>query len=587
LFRISDEQFHSIPGVAALDLQAHVHKNALASLYKQQNTFVYIHQLPSDLISDILLQCKPAFPQHKLAPAFRHRARVDYAKCINQLANVCSHWRKVALATPALWTSIFLIGTRAEWAMLSLSRTKALPLLVDITVEDISLIPKKDIEIIFSHLGRIQELFLEVTLETLNKFAPQLSLPAPRLTLLSVTTNTGIPTLNPWVAEATGSIVHIHITDDTLPRDVPRLSYIALERASARWNSPLFGVNITTLILDQTPLQNRPSFSQFWDLLLRMPNLQVLKLHGVVENFYEWGQLANQQTPAMPIQLPHLREFDISQGAGTTALVLRHVKFPSYTKLDICLGQATHDLACDTSVFDSVTEQCLKGDVAFKTIHILHRFDHQCVSAFRDIPLNMRDPEEDVDIALDWQTPPGVDRRLYLINMVKKIFPWDKVEALYVFAGNDWDAAVWSQLADVPNLHTLYLEKECASGFVTALADPLAPPSPISYGSPKPPTKIRQLSELPFRQLKHLFWHSVNMEFLSKLLPRLTERREAGIKLATLFIRQSRLAWLNPMYTLLEGDFVDNIDWDRVCIPRGSDDEATSTSDDSEEDSDW
>ena len=57
-----------------------------------------IRRIPVDVIRKIFLSCLPQ----------EHNAIVDVAECPFVLTHVCSSWRRIALDTTALWTSIHI-----------------------------------------------------------------------------------------------------------------------------------------------------------------------------------------------------------------------------------------------------------------------------------------------------------------------------------------------------------------------------------------------------------------------------------------------------------------------------------------------
>ncbi|KAJ7741175.1 hypothetical protein DFH07DRAFT_838243 [Mycena maculata] len=69
---------------------------------KQLNSYTYpVLTLPAEIISEIFLQCIPVYP---LCPRRTGRGSPLL------LGQICSEWREVALATPALWRAISLDG---------------------------------------------------------------------------------------------------------------------------------------------------------------------------------------------------------------------------------------------------------------------------------------------------------------------------------------------------------------------------------------------------------------------------------------------------------------------------------------------
>ena len=143
-----------------------------------QNHDPYVHQLPSEIASQIFLfykdiNCPPA---QKTADPFPY---TDPLRSLLQVASVCKTWREIMFATPELWTSINIfsysisIPLHAELAEQWLDRAGALPLSITVYCNQSSLsddtVHPNDLaplfEVLRRHSARWRELILYIPMD--------------------------------------------------------------------------------------------------------------------------------------------------------------------------------------------------------------------------------------------------------------------------------------------------------------------------------------------------------------------------------------------------------------------------------------
>ena len=146
-----------------------------------QNHDPYIHQLPSEIASQIFLfyrdiNCPPA---QETADPFPY---IDPLRSLLQVASVCKTWREIMFATPELWTSINIfsysisIPLHAELAEQWLDRAGALPLSITVYCNQSSLsddtVHPDDLSPLFEVLRRHSARWRELTLYIPMDFYP-------------------------------------------------------------------------------------------------------------------------------------------------------------------------------------------------------------------------------------------------------------------------------------------------------------------------------------------------------------------------------------------------------------------------------
>ncbi|KAF8350993.1 hypothetical protein F5887DRAFT_1278040 [Amanita rubescens] len=123
------------------------------------------NQLPRDILAEIFVQC---LPEVRLWPVIDGRSTKDVAPLL--LCNVCFTWRAVALATPRLWQTLFLVFEQAMpkskveevIAMMHIwiGRSGVLPLTLSLCVEqlrvrqDIQALGKAVLNALFNYMSR-------------------------------------------------------------------------------------------------------------------------------------------------------------------------------------------------------------------------------------------------------------------------------------------------------------------------------------------------------------------------------------------------------------------------------------------------
>ncbi|KAF5325570.1 hypothetical protein D9619_009995 [Psilocybe cf. subviscida] len=121
---------------------------SLLEVKARWNTYAPISQLPKEILVEIFMIVKDS----------PHCSFED----LHRLAQICGHWRGVAINTPALWTD--LPTGRHDYTLLMLDRSKTAPLAVYLLKD----IPAATINAVLNHIERIRTMTLDLPAGSLN-----------------------------------------------------------------------------------------------------------------------------------------------------------------------------------------------------------------------------------------------------------------------------------------------------------------------------------------------------------------------------------------------------------------------------------
>ncbi|KAJ7035971.1 hypothetical protein C8F04DRAFT_1340353 [Mycena alexandri] len=282
-----------------VELQAHIHrhKKYIEALGKQQlqladdlSRLAYpFLTLPTEIVSRIFVACLPG----------HRRTRPSSRTVPLTLAQICSRWRSIALATSELWTSPDLQLTYRSTAkgLLPLLdawilRAKGHPL--SLTLRSKQSLPSPILSVIPSLSGRLQYLELDLLATDL----PHFHVPLPSLHHLALA-----GTFPPEVL--TGMLRNIACLRELRVPDLDNASQFNLALPSS----------LTTLEIGLVPP------TTILHILTNYPSLSELKC--TVR-----GQLTEIATP---MTFPTLRSLAISNHSG----VLYHLRLPNLTQLSV------------------------------------------------------------------------------------------------------------------------------------------------------------------------------------------------------------------------------------------------------------
>jgi hypothetical protein len=271
----------------------------------------------------------------------------------SNFSQVSRHWRSSALSAPELWTKIPLNYPR--WAQEMLLRSKMAKLTIRSGSSFESSNPKKYTEIVKSCLNqmiRVEEIKLTAIpgsiLEEIFRDVPK---SAPQLHTLCIGggghsfrfTETGFS-----------------IREDFL-HDTERLQYVELIKCKISWDCRLL-TGLTRLTLEDS-LNANSSVIQVLHALQRMPALTDLCLKNAIPD--DSKGLSNHPD----VDLPCLRELNISSGIGPLTAVLRHITFPNTAILNLTCRE-THSTQIDFSNFFSILSTKFLSSLVIRSLSL-------------------------------------------------------------------------------------------------------------------------------------------------------------------------------------------------------------------------
>ncbi|KAF5357662.1 hypothetical protein D9758_007466 [Tetrapyrgos nigripes] len=353
------------PQIDTIDQQVEKHLEEIRQLYQFRNKLVPINSLPSELLSRIFRFC---------ISCINDKAQLGRSWSFITVSYVCSHWRDVALADPALWSTLDFF--KPAWVPEMLRRSKAAPLTVRVT-SDLFLDAKATdaVTTALQHMSRISELDL-----CINSCLLQLD---GRLEMLPVVIDQDVPLLH-TLSLSTKHICGVPEHIVPLPLDfmngyAPRLRHLHMRNFRLPWESGLLK-NLTSLKITITIPTTSPSLQQLTDVLARMPGLEVLELRGVLP--------ADTIPFTVGAALPKLSSIMLKGDVTSCANFLEHISFPSTTTMSfICLVDNVNDavlLAKVSPMLSHLSKYRRRLHSKIRSLNICSRYQGLSISAGHD-----------------------------------------------------------------------------------------------------------------------------------------------------------------------------------------------------------
>ncbi|KAJ8473501.1 hypothetical protein ONZ45_g16272 [Pleurotus djamor] len=269
---------------------------AIRATKTRRNTHSAISHLPDEILSLIFAQCQ--------------------AKSRLRIHQVCTHWRRVALNTPQLWTRITLYSNmnRAalDWLELSLQRAKSVPLDVKCHLP----FPKWDTDAAFwSNVTQI--------LSPSNRCIRTLDIQADGFDSLVrlFTVNPGpleYPFLEKLSMRGSGSLVpgsHKFSSLGNWTR-LPKLKWLNLDSLPIPAQLPcLSSLTHVNILCDYTPV------SSLIRALEQMPAIEVACVFGLAKD--------SAAPPTLPVVLPNLKKLSVNLRNSGSARCFDSLELPT------------------------------------------------------------------------------------------------------------------------------------------------------------------------------------------------------------------------------------------------------------------
>ncbi|KAH7916203.1 hypothetical protein BJ138DRAFT_1076053 [Hygrophoropsis aurantiaca] len=277
-------------------------------------------------------------PDELLAMIFMHHATQLYIEFCNnqdsfsflsaplqwiQVAHVCHHWRQVALLYPSLWT--LLVFKSPRWTEEMLERSKMAPLIIDINLTYMTPKVVSGVQTALTHVGRVRELRLVSSKETLEKLLTPIS---------------AIPALHMESIYIFTTHHHIRIDNYSLPEtlfggELPRLRNLSLFGCDVVWGSPIFN-GLTHLNISDLSMSVRSKTAQFFATLNLMPALRTLILKDALPLTPVTPSDRSPTTVQdMLVALPALDSISLDGAVIDCAFLLAHLIYPRTTSLNL------------------------------------------------------------------------------------------------------------------------------------------------------------------------------------------------------------------------------------------------------------
>ncbi|KAG6871873.1 hypothetical protein C0995_015546 [Termitomyces sp. Mi166 len=249
---------------------------------------------------------------------------------IKAVSHVCSHWRKVALAAPNLWSNIPIHNP--SWAIEMVRRSNTVPLIInyqDLAQWSYNSRPYSTLaEILRSHMSRIKSLTfypqatsLHCLLSTgtdewiVDQLIPLLCQPALIMEHLTLEL--------PQASDNTLYLTLPYIPDN-LVLMAPRLQYLRLKSFALTWSSDRIDLrNLRFLEISGLTEKMMPSTAQLLAILRQMSRLEILKISNR-STVYESPSVPQNTAP---INLAYLKRIDLSDGLAKSTSLLTHIVF--------------------------------------------------------------------------------------------------------------------------------------------------------------------------------------------------------------------------------------------------------------------
>lgn len=273
---------------------------------EKRNAFAPIGCLPVEVFQKILVQYAQSSGRRHSRSTQRRLMRTTW---------ICRFWRSVALGCPEYWSSLPLDNT----AWLSTAVERSGHTLISSWVRPQCVLDFKELRNqVHQILPRLESLCICSSGHLdLDKFLQITDAPAPRLTSLAFEKHYRHP-----------------LPNNLFQSQTPQLRHLDLGDCAWKWDSPLFGGNLTHLSLSGyvDPIED-----DVWDALEKMPFLQVLHL-GITNDRRENANHNYVNPPSShtrTLTLFHLRELSLSGDTFICCLFLNKLIAPSMINVQL------------------------------------------------------------------------------------------------------------------------------------------------------------------------------------------------------------------------------------------------------------
>ncbi|OBZ78077.1 hypothetical protein A0H81_02752 [Grifola frondosa] len=291
--------------LAAIEDSINDLNETVLAMKSYRNTIIPIHRLPNELLARIFLQVVAA-----TLPSMRWMV----------VAQICHHWRAVALSSPRLWSTI--CSQNIGCIRVHLRRSRSVPLDISFDITRIRFDKKlmetvqQFAELVVPHIHRIRRLYIDSWgPEAMESLSSALNAPALCLTELSLS-----------LRSSKSNTLAAQFFNGSAPL-LQSLSLLAMLTPS---DSPFY-CGLLSLELQECSIKS----DEFLRILQACPLLQCLTLRNT--GLALSRDINTYPEPARIVELPRLVNLTIhNQNRGINiAYTLAHLCIPSHASLEI------------------------------------------------------------------------------------------------------------------------------------------------------------------------------------------------------------------------------------------------------------
>ncbi|OCH93811.1 hypothetical protein OBBRIDRAFT_823850, partial [Obba rivulosa] len=281
-----------------IELQIAHHSDAIINLKTHWNTLSPISRLPTELLAEVFILHARDRGLHALYYKKYGMVLAGAEKRYTwiRVAQVCRHWRAVALNCPRLWNHIYV--TSPKWMEMLLPRTRKAPLSVEVDTVSGPYANERlpALKAVLQHMGRVEALQLSIHTSQLKELKEEFDKAAGSLRSLEI--------------HMVGSSdhVHTHYPATLFQAQHPHLQRIVLSNVpTIRWSDTLFCPTVTELSLKASIQVAGVTMSAMLAALEGMPLLRTLDLWNVLPS-----NAFSNTSDLRTVALPQLRTLKVS-----------------------------------------------------------------------------------------------------------------------------------------------------------------------------------------------------------------------------------------------------------------------------------
>lgn len=295
-----------------LEVGIQEHTHVILDMKHRLNQLVTIARLPPELLTEVFL--------HFAAVDSTHNERIGRPYKWIRITHVCHHWREVALASPRLWSTIFVTNRSCVQEMLV--RSKHAPLSIHAGDPNWRNRAHDAVPLVLQESDRIRHLELGFASIISRKDVPDR---APLLKTLILRSINEV------------EMVHMFGTETVFEKcDMPALERLEVTDVRLRWGSPVLRPSLTRLVFGNSTESAQPqSIVEVLNALAATPLLEHLELKNVLPRVNNSGSLFEV---LRIVNLDRLSAIIVTDTGLSCAQLLQHLSFPATATITLdCL----------------------------------------------------------------------------------------------------------------------------------------------------------------------------------------------------------------------------------------------------------